>query len=187
VSFLRENNPMRAILAGLAIIVTELVSSAVAAPAPDIVGKSVLVSWTENRQMQRGGESVNATLSFDLSIYISSAGRPFTRLTLASRRGSAVNEQVGNSGTALGGGVRAVSANGHAIVFQATMGNYARNLTVELAPGGSSCSAQMVVGKEVGSAPKAFRSPVTGMMTEIHSLTVNGVSCAVQEGNVFAR
>jgi len=177
---------MRFALAGLACVLAQVASPAIAAPAADIVGKSVLVSWTENRQMVRGGQTVNATLSFDLRMYVSSVGRPFTRLTLASGRGSAANEQVGNSGTALGGGVRAISVNGHMIVFQAIIGNYARNLRVELAPGGSSCSAQMVVGKEVGSAPKAFQSAVTGEMTEIHALTVNGVSCAVQEGNVFA-
>jgi hypothetical protein len=177
---------MRAILAGLAFVLAQLLSPVVAAPAPDIVGKSVLVTWTENRQMERGGQTVNATLSYDLRIYVSSAGRPFTRLTLASRRGSALNEQVGNSGASLAGGVRAVSVDGHTIVLQATIGNYARNLRVELAPGGSGCSAEMVVGKEVGSAPKAFRSAVTGEMTQIHAVTVNGVTCAVQQGNVFA-
>jgi hypothetical protein len=78
------------------------------------------------------------------------------------------------------------SASMATIVFQATIGNYARNLRVQLAPGGSGCLAEMVVGKEVGSAPKAFRSGVTGEMTEIHALTVNSVSCAVKEGNVFA-
>jgi hypothetical protein len=177
---------MRAILIGLALALAELSSLAVAAPAPDIVGKSVLVNWTENRQLVRGGQTRNAALSFDLRMYVSSAGRPFTRLTLASGPGSAANETVGNSGTALGGGVRAVSVNGHTIVVQATLGNYARNLRVELAPGGSGCSAEMAVGKEVGSAPKAFRNAVTGEATEIHSVTVNGVSCAVQQGNIFA-
>jgi hypothetical protein len=181
-----EGYAMRAIVLGLAFALAQLSSSAVAAPAADVIGKSVLVTWTENRQMERGGQTVNATLSFDLRMYVSSAGRPFTRLTLASRRGSAVNEQVGNSGTSLAGGVRAVSINGHTIVLQSVIGNYARNLRVEVASGGTGCAAEMVVGKEVGSAPRAFRSAVTGEMTQIHALTVNGVFCAVQQGNVFA-
>jgi hypothetical protein len=176
---------MRVVVIGLAFALAELSSSAIAAPATDIVGKSVLVSWTENRQMERAGQAINTTLSFDLRMYISSAGRPFTRLTLGSRRGSATNEQVGNSGTSLSGGVRAVSVNGHTIVMQSIIGNYARNLRVEVTSGG--CSAEMVVGKEVGSGPKAFRSAVTGEMTQIDALSVNGVSCSVQEGNVFAQ
>jgi hypothetical protein len=183
---LREDNQMRAALAGLACVLAE-VASAVAAPAPDIVGKSVLVTWTEYRQLQIAGQPANVTLGYDLRFYVSSAGRPFTRLTLTGRPGrTAMNEQVGGTGTSLVGGLRVVSVDGHAVVLQGIMGNFARNLRVEVAPGGSSCSAQMLVGKEVGSTPKTVIGPLTGAVTEIHAITVNGVSCAVQQGNVFA-
>jgi hypothetical protein len=177
---------MRVILAGLAFVLAELASPVVAAPAPDIVGKSVLVNWTDNLQIQRADGSFNVPVSRELRIYISSAGRPFTRVTSTSRRGSATNEQVGGTGVTGAGGVRAVSINDHTLVLETTIGNWARNLHVEFAPGGSSCSAQMLVGKEVGSAPKAFRSGISGMMTEIHAFTVSGVSCTMQQGNVFA-
>ena len=177
---------MRGVLAGLAYVLAELASPAVAAPAPDIVGKSILVSWTENRQELIDGRPASATVGLDLRIYISSAGRPFTRLTTAAGRSSAINEQVGGSGTAATGGMQAVRVDGHTLVFQSIMGNYARNLRVELAPGGSSCAAQMSVGKERGSAPKAFRGAATGRIVEIHAVTVGGVSCTVHQGNVFA-
>jgi hypothetical protein len=173
---------MRAILIGSALVLAELSSPAVAAPAPDIVGKSVLVSWTENEELVGGAAKA---IGLELRLYISSAGRPFTRVT-ATGRWSAMNEQVGRSGTSNAGGVRAVRVDGHTVILQAIKGNYAKNLRVEIAPGGGSCSAQMSIGKEVGTGPRAFRSPLSGAMIEIHSLTVSGVSCSMQQGNVFA-
>jgi hypothetical protein len=176
---------MRAILIGLACTLAELSSPAVAGPAPDIVGKSVLVNWTENLEIQRADGSRNVAVSRGLRIYISSAGRSFARASAAAR-GSSTNDLVGTSGASLAGGQWAVHVDGHTIVSQVNFGNWARNLRVELSPDGSGCSAQVTVGKEVGSAPKAFRSPISGMMTEIHAATVSGASCTVQQGNVFA-
>jgi hypothetical protein len=177
---------MRVILAGLAFVLAELASPAVAAPAPDIVGKSVLVRWTENMQIQRADGPMNPTVSRELRIYISTAGRSFARAMAASGRRSATNELVGTSGTSGAGGQWAVRVDGHTIVSQASFGNWARNVHVELSPGGSDCSAQVRTGKEVGSGTKAFRSGISGQMTEVHSITVSGASCTVQQGNVFA-
>jgi hypothetical protein len=177
---------MRAILIGLACTLAELSSPAVAGPAPDIVGKSVLVNWTENMQIQRADGSMNPTVGRELRIYISSAGRSFARATAASGRRSATNELVGASGTSGAGGQWALRVDGRTIVVQASFGNWARNVRIELSPGGSSCSAQIKVGKEIGSAPKAFRSPISGMITEVHAMTVSGASCTAQQGNVFA-
>ena len=177
---------MRVILAGLAFVLTDLAFPAVAAPAPDIVGKSVLVNWTENMQIQRAEGSMNPTVSRELRIYISSAGRSFARATAAAGQRSATRELVGASGTSGSGGQWAVHVDGRTIVSQASFGNWARNVRVELSPGGSGCSAQVTAGKEVGSATKAFRSGMSGMMTEVHAITVSGASCTVQQGNVFA-
>ena len=129
---------------------------------------------------------MNPTVSRELRIYISSAGRSFARATAASGRRSATNELVGASGTSGSGGQWAVHVDGRTIVSQASFGNWARNVRVELSPGGSGCSVQVTAGKEVGSATKAFRSAMSGQMTEIHAMTVSGASCTVQQGNVFA-
>jgi hypothetical protein len=176
---------MRMILAGPAFVLAGLASPAVAEPAPDIVGKSVLVNWTENLQIQRADGSKDAAVSRELRIYISSAGRSFARGTGAAL-GSVTNEHVGPSGTSGAGGQWALRVDGRTIVVQASFGNWARNVRIELSPGGSSCSAQIKVGKEIGSAPKAFRSPISGMITEVHAMTVSGASCTAQQGNVFA-
>lgn len=161
---------------------------ALAAPAADLVGKSVTVTWTENRQGRAAGrpEVRNTTVDFNLGIYISGAGRPFTRMKATSRAGVASNEQVGGGGTSLGGGVRAVRVDGRMITLQGSYGNYARNLQVEVAQGGGSCSAQMTVGKQAGSKPTAFKN-TAGNVIEIHALTVSGTACAIQQGNIFGR
>jgi hypothetical protein len=160
-------------------------AAAQAAPGSDLVGKSVSVSWTENRQQRTNGSEVRAvTRNFQLQVYVGGTGRPFTRLTNSGRGGTQSNEQVGAEGESLGGGARAVTVNGNAIAVQANWGNYARSLRVDVAPGGSSCSAQMSVGKQPGSAPKAFRN-TAGRTIEIHSLSVSGVSCSIRQGNVF--
>ena len=156
---------------------------ALAAPAPDIVGKSVLVSWSENRDVRIDGTPRSGSVSFQLNIYLSSAGRPFARVTSSSRAGTAKGEQVGGSGASIGGGVRAVNANGHSITVQSTFGNYARSTRIEVGQGGGSCSVQISLGKEVGSAPKAFG--YGGHSIEVISSTVSSTSCSTQDGNVF--
>jgi hypothetical protein len=161
-------------------------SQALAAPGADVVGKSVVVRWTENRQQRINNQpEIRAvTVDFDLQIYVGATGRPFTRLTAAGRRGGgSSNEQVGAQGKSLGQGERSVKVDGNSITLQGSYGNIARHLRIEVAPGGAGCSAQMSVGKESGSAPKAFRS---GALTlEIHSTSVSGISCSIRQGNVF--
>lgn len=160
---------------------------ALAAPAPDLVGKSLALSWTEDRQQKvPTGELRNVAVSFNLSIYVSGAGRPFTRLTSVGGGGASSNDQVGAQGGSLGGGVRTVTVNGRTISLQANYGNYARALQIEVAQGGGSCSAQMTIGKRPGSAPTAFRT-TSGISVEIHSVSASSVTCSIQQGNVFGR
>jgi hypothetical protein len=160
-------------------------SQALAAPDADVLGKSVVVRWTENRQQRinNSPELRAVTVGFELQIYVGATGRAFTRLTASSRGGSHSNEQVGAQGQSLGEGSRSVRADGNSITLQANYGNIARNLRIEVAAGGAGCNAQMSVGKEAGSAPKAFRSG--GRTIEIHSTSVSGVSCSIRQGNVF--
>ena len=172
------------VIAGACVSFAGSVMPASAAPAPDIVGKSVLVSWSENRDVRIDGAPKSGSVSFQLSIYLSSAGRPFARVTSSSRAGTATGEQVGGSGASIGGGVRAVRVDGHSISVQASYGNYARSTRIEVGSGGGSCSVQISLGKEVGSAPKAFQ--YGGHAIEVLSASVASSSCAMQEGNVFA-
>jgi hypothetical protein len=175
---------MRALLAGMWCSLAGLVAPAIAAPAPDLLGKSLSVDWTENRQIRVGGELRTGPVTFQLRIYVSSEGHIFNKVTSSSHVVAASAEHVGSSGSSLGGGVRSVRAEGRSIVVQSIFGNYARTIHIDVASGGGSCSVQISTGKEVGSAPKAFQ--VNGVKMEVISTTVTGSSCAAQQGNVFA-
>src|SRR5258708_1144824 len=85
--------------------------SAEAASAPtQLYGKSIRVTWSETRVQRNVGEanfrSVNA--SHELSVYISSAGRVFSKFQASTRRGTGANEQVAGQG-----GNRVPSFGGH--------------------------------------------------------------------------
>jgi len=162
-----------------------IVIPASAAPSNDMVGKTFTVNWGESRlQRVNGSDLRSASVSFQLQIYVGATGRPFTRLTSSSRGGVSSNDQVGGAGQSLGGGVRSVRADGNTITLQANYGNFARSGRIDVSGGG--CSAQMSVGKEPGSSPKAFQKS-NGQMIEIHSVSVSGISCSVQQGNAFSR
>src|SRR5882757_330161 len=97
-------SPVMPLAYPIALIVMLLATQAHAADAPAALkGKSVVVAWTETRQQRHVGEpnfrSVDA--SHNLSIYISTAGRVFSRQTNSTRAGSGATEQVsGESGGA---------------------------------------------------------------------------------------
>src|SRR5215211_4499710 len=83
------------------LLVMLLATQAHAAGAPEALkGKSVIVTWTETRQQRHVGEpnfySVNASAS--LSVYISTAGRAFSRRTNSTRAGSGSIERAPGEG-----------------------------------------------------------------------------------------
>lgn len=64
------------------------------------MGKSVVVNWSETRSQRNVGEtewrSVNA--SHSLSVYISTAGRAFTRQVNTTKKGSGTLDRVAGEG-----------------------------------------------------------------------------------------
>ncbi len=157
-----------------------------AAPA-QIYGKSVVVTWTEERQQKIVGEENlrNVLRNAEFSVYISDQGRPFSRMrySFANNRGTlrqGARDRVGGEG----GGGRNVSFSGNTMNVTMRMGDGgARNLMVNLA--GDSCSAQVIVGKEQGARQIRTKSMITGNQVEILSIKSSGASCRVQSGNVF--
>jgi hypothetical protein len=179
---------MRLVLRGLSCaFLAGIVMPAIAAPAPDIVGKSVVVSWSESRHLRREGQERTVNVSYKLSIYLSSNGRPFTRMAASSGAGAASNDTVGGSGSTLANGARGVTANGHSVSVTGVFGSFAHSVRIEVGQGGSSCAGQVVIGKEAGGGGKTFRSAITGKTTEVLSATPSALSCSVQAGNVFAQ
>lgn len=173
----------RLLAAGFAALVS---THAAAAPA-NLYGKSVVVSWTEERQQKIVGEETmrNVSRHAQFSVYISDQGRPFSRMSysFANNRGalrSGARDRVGGEG----GGGRNVSFSGNTMNVTMKMGDGgARNLVVSLS--GDSCSAQVIVGKAEGASRIRTTSMVSGNQMEIQSIRSSGASCRVQSGNVF--
>lgn len=69
---------------------------AVAAPPSGLRGKAVVVSWSETRVQRHVGEPAfyNVTASHDLRVYVSGAGRVFSRPSNSTRAGTGQREQV---------------------------------------------------------------------------------------------
>jgi hypothetical protein len=165
----------------VAVLVSAAANTAGAAPA-GLLGKSVVVSWSETRVQRFVGEanwrSVNA--SHELSVYISSAGRVFSKFSATTRRGTGANEQVSGAG---GNRVPSFSGNSMTIV-QAQQGT-ARRIAVEFDGGFSSCTASVIRGKESGAGSGYAKSVITGQRIEIQSASAGSASCSVRAGNVF--
>ena len=182
---------MRAVSLSLIVLpaIAFLSAPAFAAPA-QLYGKSVIVSWSEERQQKIVGEENlrSVSRSAEFSVYISDQGRPFSRMrySFANKRGaqrSGNRDKVGGEGGG-GGGGRNVSFSGNTMNVSMRVGaGGARSIVVNLA--GDSCSAQVIAGKEEGARQIRTKSIVTGNELEIVSIKTSGASCRIQSGNVF--
>lgn len=157
-----------------------------AAPA-QLYGKSVVVTWTEERQQRVDGEDRirNVGRNGTFSVYVSSAGKPFSRMNYSFSGGrgglkSGNRDAVGGESSA-----RNVSFQGNSInvVGGKSMKGGARSIRIDLDGGG--CSAQVITGKEEGASAIRAKSIVTGSSLEILSIKSSAASCRIQDGNVF--
>ena len=176
-----------ALIMGSLSVATEV--NAQKAPAT-LRGKSLSVTWTENRLQRRegGGEFRPRSVPNRLQVYISSEGRTFERRSI----GSAFNEGVSGgaiTGTAWGshraGGSR---FQGNSLILAgATRSGGARVVTITFAPDFSTCSVRVQVGHEVGSNVIRGNSLRNGASIEFTMQGITGENCSIQSGNVFAQ
>jgi hypothetical protein len=161
-------------------------SGAMAAPQ-SLYGKTLRVTWNESRSQRVQGEGAFKAVSIPLSytVYVSSKGQVFKRLTstTASGRQSGNKDRVGTSGSdSQGSG--SISFQGNNLISTANNGGLGRRIRISF-DGGSSCSAEVLTGK-AGSGTATHRSNATGKMMEMESVSAGSASCSVQEGNAFA-
>jgi hypothetical protein len=160
-----------------------------------LYGKSVIVGWFENRTQTFEGESQQQYrhITRQLSIYISSAGRGFTKMHVSSmgggrgRRGPRSAEAAHGPGdnVSSSGGARAVHFEGGALIVDAQLNSGARRVIVTFDTGYTGCSARVIYGKEGGAAIRAT-SMISGRRLQVHSLEISTPTCSVRAGNVFA-
>jgi hypothetical protein len=174
-------------LCGLTVIAL-ITSTFTALAAPQsFYGKTLRVSWTETRSQRSAGDTAfkPVSLPFTYSVYVSSKGQIFKRMTSISstRRATGQKDRVGVAGTDSEGAGR-VSFQGNTLISTMSSGGLGRRIRMTF-DGGSSCSAEVISGK-AGSGVTSVRSIATGAMVEFESVSAGAASCAVQDGNAFA-
>jgi hypothetical protein len=192
--------------AGFAIIIGGVLSApgmaeAATFPAP-LLGKSVIVSWTENRQQKFEGTSevVSRSVSTSLQVYISTAGRTFTKQSVSSRGGGRLRRDgpgrgfgtsfqeeraPGDPTSSMGRASDVVHMEGGALAVDRKMREGARRVAVTFDAGYTSCNARVILGREGGTGALRGRNPVNGRRFEIVSVDIATPSCSVASGNVF--
>jgi hypothetical protein len=162
-------------------------SGAFAAPA-QLYGKSVIVSWTENRMQttDRDAAPTAVTGTGQLSVYVSDKGRAFSRVSMSVSRGNR-GTRSGQRDTVQGdGSARAVNFSGNSMSASMPRGNAgAMMIAVTFDSGFQGCSAHVVTGKTGGAQSTRVTSMITGRQYDFYSVKTSGESCSIQSGNVF--
>lgn len=170
-----------------AIVALPMASSGTLAAPSQLYGKSVIVSWQEDRMQttDRDAQPRSVTGSGQLSVYISEAGRPFSRVSMSvtNRRGT----RSGNRDAVQGeGSSRSISFHGNTMSASMPRGNAgAMQISVTFDSGFQGCSARVVTGKTGGAQSTRVTSMINGNQYEFYSVKTSGESCRVQGGNVF--
>lgn len=175
-----------ALLVSLAVLTT---SSAANADTPSkLYGKTVVLRWQEYRvQRADNGDISRSNTSSSLVVYISDAGRLFTRLSRTSGRRSNSNDvdpEGGNQGSGTGAASNlTTSFEGSRLLISNSMKSGARQIEASFNPTFSGCSLKVRFGRE-GNAEIRHRA-MNGRMYNIISTDVSGATCSIRSGNAL--
>lgn len=175
----------------VAVALALLSANAACAQAPaQLRGKSVTASWTEEREQRLGGEKEFSSRSVPqtLDVYISSEGRVFAKRTAMGTGGSGKRPRGTGSRESVSGeaaGNQAAHVSGRTLIVTNQMAGGARMARIEFSQDFSSCTTNVILGREGANTIARSRSLVSGAPLEIKSAKVTGTSCSIQNGNVF--
>jgi hypothetical protein len=153
-------------------------------------GKSVVVSWSEDRSLRPVGEPAfhDSRTPRSMSIYVSTEGRPFARTSASPMGSTGSADYVGAEGVTQAGGTRQIGFHGHSLEMTTTMtSGGARRIEITFSDSYTTCEARVITAKQVGAELIRSKSLVSGRPIEIRSVSVSGTTCTVRDGNVFAR
>jgi hypothetical protein len=174
--------------AAVAFAMLVLATRAEAAPPGALLGKSVVITWEENRIQRNEGElrfySIKA--SYELAIYVSEKGRVFARAARSTRAGSGATERVDGKGDDPAP-THVPKFGDHTLQYFMPLGGGGRLITAQFDAGFGSCAASARIGRSDGSQLIRAYSPITKRWVEIQSVEMSGGACAIQAGNVMAR
>jgi hypothetical protein len=160
-------------LAMPAILALPMASSVALAAPSQLYGKSVIVSWQEDRQQTTAGDAQlrSISASAELSVYISEAGRPFSRVSMSvtNRRG---RTRSGNRDAVQGeGSARSFGFHGNTMSASMPRGSAgAMQISVTFDSGFQSCSARVMTGRAGGSQFTRVKSMVISGEVDIYSV-----------------
>jgi hypothetical protein len=177
------------------------VAAAATFPAP-LLGKSVSVNWTASRQQKFEGmnDVVFKALSMSMQVYISTAGRAFTKESVFSSGGGSLRGgRGGRGGFGLSfqgeqgpGDARSsvgrndvVHMEGGALMVDRKLLEGARRISITFDAGYGSCTARVIMAREGGTGALRVRNPILGRRSEILSEDNGTPSCSIASGNVF--
>jgi hypothetical protein len=169
-------------------VVLLIATTAHAADAPKaLYGKSILLSWVEERQQSSEAEPQPRWLRvpLTLTIYVSTAGRIFTRVSASSPRRTGKAEAMGADAKTKSGGVRVARFNGRSLSVTSELIGGARNVTVDFDDAYRACSVSVILGKSAGASKLTMPNLALGGVVEVHASRISGNSCAVQDGNAL--
>jgi hypothetical protein len=155
-------------------------------PPKDLYGKSVVVSWKEDRTQRRQDQQEfrNVTRHGEYVVVISDAGELFTRLSMENPKGEKGKRDV------IGNTARRFTKfeDDKMVAAQETRMGGARQITVSFASGYTGCSAEVIVGVEAGRRTMIAESMIhPGTRVEIKSVKTRAVTCELREGNATVK
>lgn len=182
---------MRSVSSAILFCVAVFWPSMAGAAPQGLFGKSVTVTWTETRSQRGAGETAfrPVSLPFTYTVYVSSEGRPFKRLTSVSstRRATGSVDQVGLGAPGTGGGAGTLQFVGNTIVANSSSpGGFGRRIEINADGGFGSCSARIISGMTPGKKVASVKSVATGNKVEFESISAGPASCSIRAGNAFA-
>jgi hypothetical protein len=154
-------------------------------------GKTVILAWSENRTSRKAdnGQISQARVVSDFRVYVSDAGRLFTRFT----RRNASNGRSNSSSMSPDGDTQSEGQGssrltthfeGHQLVSENQMRSGARRIQAEFDNDFRSCTLRVIYGKESGAL--LYHRGMDGRMGYILANEVLSPRCSVTDGNHVA-
>jgi hypothetical protein len=162
-------------------------------PAP-LLGKSVTLEWTTNeqRKFEDPGEVTFPTFSDSLRIYVSTAGRAFSREVFVrtgggggGQRGSpSVSDQAPDDSRSSTGDQRIVHFDRGALLVDNHLIAGTRRISITFGAGYGSCNARITYDRPGDGGP-IRRKLLNGRRYELVSIQASVPSCSIMSGNVL--
>ncbi len=167
-----------------------LASAAANAAPKDLYGKSIVLSWGEERMQRHASSDTfrSAPRTGTLSVYVSSVGNVFNRTGMANYQARRGRGREGSKDQVGGDGNSEISFEGHSMLALQPSEGGARLIMVTFDQAFTSCTAEVINGKAEGRSSMTRNSLINpGSTVEIQSVHTNGVTCSMRDGNVFAQ